>query len=130
MLKKYILKDLFVERYNVWLVERQKILDKNNKSHNYIFIKHNGDPAEETTARGWVDKIQKFLDVPFYPHLLRHNFCTRLSKIGLPPNLIKEIIGWQDVKMVETYDDVEIKDKEFKELDKLKEYLVNKDQTQ
>lgn len=117
---KYILKDIFLDRYNVWLIERQKLLDKNNKQHNFIFIKKNGDPADESTARGWVDRIQKLVPKPFYAHSLRHYFTTFLAKADLPSELIQSIGGWSSDGMVKIYTDIETKDREWKQLENLK----------
>lgn len=123
LLKKYILKDLFLERYKKWLEQRQTILALKQKEHNFLFIKNDGDPAGESTARTWVEKIEKFLGCNYYPHSLRHFYTTKLSKIGIPHTLIKELVGWADVKMVEIYDDQEAKDRKWSELDKLREHL-------
>jgi site-specific recombinase XerD len=120
MLVKYILKDIFLGRYNTWLIERQKVLDKNNIQHNFLFIKKNGEPADDSTARGWVNKIQKYVSKPFYAHSLRHNFTTRLAKAGLPTELIQDIGGWSSEGMVKIYNDLEIKDRTWKELENLK----------
>jgi integrase len=126
MLKKYILKDIFWNRYQRWLDIRNEILKKNGKNHEFIFIKDNGDPATEGVARGWVGKIETFLNVPFYPHSLRHFFCTLLSKSKLPNDLIQEIIGWSSEGMVKLYNDSSIKDRDFAELDILKKNLDKK----
>ena len=126
MLVKYIIKELFWDRYNVWLKERERILSENGKVHNYIFIKKNGDPADDSTARGWINEIQKFVDVPFYAHSLRHYATTYLSKMKIPHVLIKELFGWESVDMVLVYDDVQAKDKSWSELENLKQHLNNK----
>jgi integrase len=120
MLIKYIIKDVFVPWYEKWLPIRKEILDKKNKSHNYIFIKSNGDPAGESTARTWVEKIEKILGVPFYAHSLRHRFTTYLSSKGIPSELIKEIVGWTTLDMVGIYNDLTAKDKKWEGLENLK----------
>lgn len=122
-LKKYILKDGFLEKYNAWLKERAKIISKNGKDHNSIFIKSNGDPLTEADARGWVKKIEDILGQPFYPHALRHAFCTKLVKAGLPSELIVEIIGWSSEVLIKTYNDAKVSEREFKELDNLRNML-------
>ena len=126
MLIKYIIKDIFWEHYENWINIRKDILDKNNKNHDYLFIKKNGDPAQGSTIRSWVKKIEKCLDVPFYPHCLRHYITTYLSKIGLPYNLIKEIFGWESIEMCATYDNSTAKDKRWDELDEFKKILDQK----
>jgi integrase len=127
LLTKYIIKDVFWPYYQLWLPERDAIMKKNNKEHDFIFIKSNGEPAKEGVARGWANKIEEFLGVPFYPHCARHYATSYLSKIGLPYDLIKEILGWASTSMVEIYDDQTAKDKNWKELDNLtKELNKNK----
>lgn len=125
LLTKFIVKDLFWNKYQDWLIERQKIMNKKGRDHNSIFIKSNGDPAEESTVRGWITKIEKLGNINFYPHLCRHYYCTFLSRINIPPELIKELVGWSDLTMIPTYNDLEAKDREWKELDQLKDHLEN-----
>jgi site-specific recombinase XerD len=128
MLVKYIIKDIFLPYYHLWLKEREEIMTKNNKDHKSIFIKENGDPAEAGSVRSWLTKFEKFLDVPFYPHCTRHFSTTYLSKVGLPATLIKEIFGWESVDLVSLYDDTNFTEKKWKELDNLKDVLKsNKD---
>lgn len=123
MLYKYIIKDMFEKRYVSWLKVRQDIMSNNNKDHTFIFINKTGDPATEADARGWVRKIEKRLRIPFYPHAIRHYTATYLSKLGIPYNLIKDLFGWASVDMVSIYDDQTAKDREWKELNNLKENL-------
>lgn len=120
MLVKYIIKDIFWDKYNIWLEERQKILDKTGQDHNFIFIKKDGSPADESTARGWVNSIQNFVNAPFYCHCLRHYSVSFLSRKKISPELIKSLFGWEDLSMVFLYDDVKIQDKTFPELENLK----------
>jgi len=123
MLTKYIIKDKFLQYYNVWLPERKRIMDENEKDHTSIFIKKDGSPADDYVVRNWIGEFEEFLKVPLYPHALRHYYVTLLSKIGIPHQLIKEIVGWSDLSMVVLYDDQEAKDKEWSELDNLKKHL-------
>jgi integrase len=126
LLTKYIIKDIFWERYQTWLKIRNEILLKNNKNHNYIFIKSDGEIAKESLVRGWVSKIEDILQVPFYPHSLRHYVTTYLANMGLPYSLIKDIFGWESVDMVTIYDDTTAKDKNWNELKEFKKILDNK----
>jgi site-specific recombinase XerD len=126
LLVKYIIKDLFWKYYQQWLIFRKEVMENNNKSHNFIFIKENGDPALESTAREWVKEIEDFLEIPFYPHCLRHFTTSYLAKIGLPYELIKEIFGWENLEMVSIYNDITAKDKSWSELGNLKKALEEK----
>jgi len=125
LLKKYIIKDIFWDKYQKWLSIREKIMKENGKDHNFIFIKNNGDPASESTARGWVNKVQHYLDKPFYCHSLRHYSVSFLGRKKIQPELIKSLFGWEDVNLVFLYDDVEAKNKSWPELENLKQHLDN-----
>jgi integrase len=123
LLTKYIIKNMFIPYYECWLEERKEIMDKNNKEHTSIFIKQDGSPAEAHNIRTWVTHFEKILGVPFYPHALRHYQTTLLSKMGIPDQLIKSLVGWESILMVETYTDLEAKDKKWVELENLKKHL-------
>lgn len=120
LLNKYIIKEVFLPYYKKWLVDREKIMKENNKEHNFLFVKTDGSPAVSGTIRSMVPKMTKFLKVPFYFHSCRHYFTTYLSKKGIPPALIQEIVGWQSISMISIYDDTSVKDKNWVELESLK----------
>lgn len=124
MLVKYIIKDIFMPYYETWLVDREAIMKKNEKMHNSIFIREDGSPAIEGTARSWVKRIEKFLGAPFYAHCVRHYIVTYLSKVGLSSELIAYLMGWSSEDMVKIYNDSNATDREWKELFKLKEALA------
>jgi site-specific recombinase XerD len=126
LLKKYIIKDLFLPYYKEWLIERDLIMSKNNQEHKYVFIKNDGTPAGEDFVRRWIPEWEEVIKVPFYFHALRHYFVTHLTRIGLNQDFITEIVGWQSVEMFKLYNDLTVKDRDWKELDKLQNYLDNK----
>lgn len=105
LLYKYILKDKFIPHYREWLVERAKILKKTGKNHNYLFIKNNGDPASPSTVRGWISDFERQLKVPFYAHALRHYLTTLLSRKNIPVGMIKDLMGWSSIALVDVYND-------------------------
>jgi integrase len=119
-LYKYILKEKFLPYYRNWLSEREQILKKAEKESLSLFIRDDGEPASEGTARSWVARMEKYLGINLYPHSFRHYLTTELSKKNIPPALIKDLFGWSDLSMVTLYDDTSSKDKEWKELDNLK----------
>lgn len=123
LLTKYIIKDLFLPFYDQWMIKRQEIMTANNKDHNSIFIKRDGSAAADSTVRSWILYIEEYFRQPFYPHSLRHYTNTMLLKLGLPPQLIKEIFGWESVEMVELYSDIDVKDRKWNELENLKSHL-------
>lgn len=122
-LVKYLIKDIFLPYYNDWLIEREKIMTKYNKEHDSIFIKRNGEPATLHTIRGWIEKWEEFLGIPFYFHCLRHYTVTHLTRLGLDSDFIIEIMGWSSSEMYKVYNDLTAKERKWKGLDKLKDHL-------
>ncbi|TVY09974.1 tyrosine-type recombinase/integrase [Paenibacillus cremeus] len=124
MIEKYIIKDIFLPYYKDWLVERERIMNDKGKDHNSIFIKRDGEPATVETVRGWIEKWELFLGVPFYPHCLRHFITTYMSRLGMSSDFIVEVMGWNSTDMVKVYNDLTAKEKKWKDLEKLKDHLT------
>lgn len=129
---KYIYKDLFLEEYKKWLVEREKILKKNGKSHNSIFIKTNGDPATNDKVNYWIRKWGDYLtnddktnpkheEVYTYAHCFRHYLATHLARKGIGQELIVAIFGWRTADMYNVYCDLDEDERTFKDIDKLED---------
>ncbi len=71
------------------------------------------DPSQQMnsdTLNSWAVSFGKILNEDFYWHCLRHRFTTHLSKLGLPDNIIQEIIGWESADMVRVYKDISADD--------------------
>lgn len=122
---RYLIKDLFVPYYEKYLPIRNEIMKKNNKEHNFIFVKRNGEPATVDTIRSWMDKWDDYLDKHWYPHAGRHFWTSYLSSIGLEKELIQELQSWSSSDLVDVYNDNTAKDKKWKGLGKLKDALLN-----
>lgn len=65
----------------------------------------------ETTLNSWANSFSRITGEDFYWHSLdsvytRHYFTTHLSKLGLPDNVIQEIVGWESSDMVKVYKDI------------------------
>jgi site-specific recombinase XerD len=119
LLYKYILKEKFMPYYKEWLKERAKILKEKKLNHNFLFIKQDGTPATGATVRGWIEGFEKYLGVPFYAHAVRHYLVTLFSKKNIPPQLIKELMGWSS-DMIQIYDDTSARDRVYEGLENLK----------
>jgi len=119
LLYKYILKEKFMPYYKEWLKERAKILKEKKLNHNFLFIKQDGTPATGATVRGWIEGFEKYLGVPFYAHAVRHYLVTLFSKKNIPPQLIKELMGWSS-DMIQIYDDTSARDRIYEGLENLK----------
>jgi len=120
LLYKYILREKFLPYYKEWIIEREATLEKKGLTHEFLFIKADGEPATDATVRCWVADFEEYLKVPFYTHALRHYLTTLLSKKNIPYALIKEIFGWSSINMVDVYDDSTAKDRVYKELENLR----------
>jgi len=121
MLHKYILKDNFLPYYKQWIADRQVIMDKHNRVHNKLFIKKDGSPATSGTIRSWVTSMETYLGVDLYPHCLRHYLCTELSRKKIPRDFIQFLFGWSSSEMYNIYNDLTIKDTDWKELEILRD---------
>jgi len=120
---QYIIKAIFESPYREWIEERQQILSRRGLFHDFIFIQADGSPATVYTLRAWMKNWGEFLGVPVYPHAFRHYAVTFLTRIGLPSELICELMGWKSSEMFKIYNDLTGKDRKWKELDILKKYL-------
>jgi site-specific recombinase XerD len=95
-------------------------MDKNSQEHDSFFIKSDGTPATDVTARYWVSLIEKRLGIPFYPHACRHFVVTEFARKKIPSQLIQSLIGWSSESMVSLYTDLTTKDTEWPELNALR----------
>lgn len=134
VLYKYILKAPFEPYYVKWIEEREAIMKELGVSHDYLFIRKDGQPATPDTARVWIKQWEKYLTdeepsnkrhdpIDLYAHAFRHYLCTYLAKIGLEQELVVEIFGWSSFDMFNIYNDMTAKDKKWKGLEKLKKAI-------
>lgn len=126
---RYLIKDLFLPYYRKWLPIREKIMKENNKEHDYIFIKKNGEPANTSTFRFWIEKWDKVLNKHLYAHSIRHFWTTYLLGVGLEKEFVQELQDWSSDTLVSLYNDATAKDRKWKNLDKLK-LALNQDKNE
>lgn len=121
---RYLIKDMFLPYYNAWLPIREKIMKENGKEHDYIFIRADGEPAQVTTIRSWAEKWDKVLDKHFYFHSGRHYWTSFLvGEVNLDKEFVQQLQDWSSDTLVDLYNDTTIKDRKWKNLDKLAEML-------
>lgn len=120
---RYLIKDIFIPYYKKWLPIREKIMKETGKSHNYIFIRSDGEPAVLSTIRSWMERWDDVLDKHWYPHAGRHFWCSYLLSIGLEKQLVQELQAWSSDALVDIYNDNTAKDMKWKGLDKLRAAL-------
>lgn len=128
MLKKYILKDMFLPYYHKWLAERDEIIKKTNQDHDFIFITKDGSPANADRLRDWISTWGDIIEQPIYPHSLRHYQISLLKRLEIDDDLIVYLTGWAEGTghtMISIYNDNELTDTQFACLDNLKKFLNN-----
>lgn len=128
MLKKYILKDMFLLYYHKWLAERDEIIKKTNQDHDFIFITKDGNPANADRLRDWISTWGDIIEQPIYPHSLRHYQISLLKRLEIDDDLIVYLTGWAEGTghtMISIYNDNELTDTQFACLDNLKKFLNN-----
>ena len=128
MLKKYILKDMFLPYYHKWLAERDEIIKKTNQDHDFIFITKDGSPANADRLRDWISTWGDIVEQPIYPHSLRHYQISLLKRLEIDDDLIVYLTGWAEGTghtMISSYNDNELTDTQFACLGNLKKFLNN-----
>lgn len=126
MLKKYILKDMFLPYYHKWLAKREEILKETGQDHDSIFITKDGNPANADRLRDWIGTWGDIVNQPSYPHMYRHYQISLLKRLEIDDDLIVYLTGWAEGSghtMIAIYNDNELKDTKFACLDKLKNAL-------
>lgn len=58
-----------------------------------------------STVNSWMETVSRISGLDVYAHAFRHSFTTALSNQGLPDNVIKEVVGWESIEMVQVYND-------------------------
>lgn len=100
----YTLAKKFKPYLDLWILERQQ----NGIKSEWLFpsAKDETQQMSETTLNSWAATFSHITGEDFYWHSLRHYFTTHLSKLGLPDNVIQDIIGWDSADMVRVYKDI------------------------
>ncbi len=120
MMSRFIIKDVFLPIYKQWLPVREEIMKKNNKDHTSMFVKSNGEPVQESTIRSWITQWEKILGVNLYAHCFRHFIVSDLTRKGCSSDFVIAVMKWKSGDMYKVYNDIEDKDRNWKEVDKLK----------
>ena len=129
MLKKYILKDMFIPYYHKWLVEREEILKETGQETDNLFITKDGNPANADRLRDWIGTWGDIVGQSIYPHSLRHYQISLLKRLEIDDDLIVYLTGWAEGTghtMISIYNDNELTETQFACLDNLKSFLNNK----
>lgn len=125
-IEKYVIKDLFLPYYYEWInLRKEKLKELNKDDEKALFINTLGEKASQTVFRDWTENWEKIVNKPVYMHCFRHRFVTDLLSKGLSRDYVIAITGWK-TDMTQTYNDLEDKDKNWKDSDKLQQ-LINQE---
>ena len=125
MMKKFVIKDLFLPYYNKYLEQRVEIVEKTKTDSDALFLQKDGKPTSVNTFNSWIKKWERFLEKDLYFHCFRHYFVTKLTKLDMSDEIIISIVGWSSAEMKKIYTDIEDKDKDWsKDLNKLSAFLT------
>lgn len=105
MLHCYTMAKKFKPYFDLWMQERQ---EKGIESE-WLFPDHENpeDHLSPSTLNSWAEGFTRMLGIPFYFHAARHYFTTHLYRLGLPDSVIKDILGWDSLEMVQVYKDID-----------------------
>lgn len=111
-LGKFIHCYTLAKKFKPYLTNWMEYRDKNSIDSVWLFPMHGNhdEQISETTLNSWAVSFSKIAGDDFYWHSLRHYFTTNLAKLGLPDNVIQEIIGWESADMVRIYKDISAED--------------------
>ena len=129
LLKKYILKDMFLPHYHKWLAEREEILKETGQETDNLFITKDGNPANADRLRDWVGTWSDIVGQSVFPHCLRHYNVSMYKRLELDDDLIVYLTGWAEGTghtMISIYNDNELTQTRFECLNNLKNFLNNK----
>lgn len=104
MLQKYCLKSKVDQYLKLWDEERK---NKGVDIDDLFVVKRKGkwECAKTSTVDSWMITCSKILGKDSYAHSYRHFFVSYLRRENIPIDIIKDIVGHEDVSMSQKYDD-------------------------
>lgn len=99
---KYVLNK--VNKYiDLWKKHREK----QDIDSEWLFVtKRNGVWERRTSVDHWKEEFTEIIGVPYYFHMNRHYCCSMmLGDYNLPPDVVREWNGWNDLSLLQIYND-------------------------
>jgi site-specific recombinase XerD len=92
-----------------YVVSRHGLSEQKDSKVTYpeFFVGNQLDtPLAEITVRRIFRRISAATGIRVTPHMLRHTFCTLVSRAGIPDRLAREAMGHADTKTLQRYQHV------------------------
>ena len=108
-INKYVIVAQFKPYFDLWMKQREELgitcdeLFANKRAGEW-------QPLLVTSVDSYAESFSKILGIDFYWHSCRHFFTTSMCKSNIPASIIKDIVGWENISMVDLYDDTEVDD--------------------
>jgi len=108
-INKYVIVAQFKPYLDLWMKQREEL---GITSDELFMTKREGKwkPLQITGIDSYAETFSKILGLDFYWHACRHRFTTAMCKCNIPASIIKDVVGWESVSMVDIYDDTEVDD--------------------
>ncbi len=108
-INKYVIVAQFKPYFDLWMKQREEL---GIVSDELFLNKRNSEwkPLQITGVDSYAETFSKILGLDFYWHSCRHFFTTAMCKSNVPSSIIKDVVGWESVQMVDIYDDTEVDD--------------------
>ncbi len=86
LLDVYVLAKQFKPYFDMWMSQREEL----GIESEWLFpkLENYDEHIGVSTIDSWSKTFSKMLGRPFYPHALRHLFCTNLLEQNLPENIV------------------------------------------
>ena len=84
---------------------RSELLQKGQKSHDYLFVNHRGDQLTDAGIQYILKKIieKSSLTTDIHPHMFRHTFATHLLNNGADLRTVQELLGHSSLSSTQIY---------------------------
>lgn len=108
LLTLYVLKKEFDPYLKLWLEERERL----GITTEWLFPKetNHNEHIDRYALDRWARLLTKLSNKDFYWHSMRHFATTQFCKSNIPNHIIKQIIGWDSLEMVDLYNDTALDD--------------------
>lgn len=107
LLNRYVLVSVFKKYFDFWMKEREEL----GIVHDSLFVVKEDDTYKTLNAaslNSWAKQFSKILSCDWYWHSNRHYFTTSLCRANVPPDIIKDIVGWSSTALIDIYNDTEV----------------------